>query len=303
MDKVCFYCLMSLGILLAGNSTLLAQEETGKKEKEEGDPAGDTFLYRFAQFLVPDKDDKPTRPDISFPGPDTATFPNSPYTLPKGRFYLETSPLVLTGSSSNLPTVYNWKYLLRYGVTDEVEFRLLGNGLTATFPDEPCERRTSGFAPLVFNIKVKFWDEPEENSWMPAMGAEIFLQTNFGSPFLQDGLQPGITLLFAKELTDTWTLEWSIGAQGKGLGKQKKEFTLELAIQWALEKEVTDRLSIFTHGYYNGTSLPGFSDDVVVGGGVKFDLTERLAVFGTYNAGVATKLPPYNTYIGLAQAF
>jgi len=37
-------------------------------------------------------------PDIREPGPDSSDFPNSPYSLPRGWNYLETSPVNYTGS-------------------------------------------------------------------------------------------------------------------------------------------------------------------------------------------------------------
>ena len=70
--------------------------------------------------------------DIRDPDPDTANFPNGAYTLPKGRLYIENSPLGLYGASrnGNQPRTYQWEYLIRYGLTDNLEFRLFSNGLT-----------------------------------------------------------------------------------------------------------------------------------------------------------------------------
>jgi hypothetical protein len=70
--------------------------------------------------------------DIRDPAPDTANFPNSAYTIAKGRVYIENSPLGLYSASPNgLPArVYQWEYLLRYGLTDNLELRIFSNGLT-----------------------------------------------------------------------------------------------------------------------------------------------------------------------------
>ena len=41
--------------------------------------------------------------DIRDPDPDTANFPNGAYTLPKGRLYIENSPVGFYGASKNTP--------------------------------------------------------------------------------------------------------------------------------------------------------------------------------------------------------
>ncbi len=73
-----------------------------------------------------------TKIDIRDPDPDTANFPNGAYTLPKGRLYIENSPLGLYSASKNgnQPRIYQWEYLIRYGLTDNLEFRVFSNGLS-----------------------------------------------------------------------------------------------------------------------------------------------------------------------------
>lgn len=144
-------------------------------------------------------------PDIRDPGPDTANYPNSPYTLPRGWNYLETSPVNLTaGINGRQAEIYNWNYLLRMGITDRVEFRLFGNGLVAAEAGLGKEA-TSGFAPLVFDTKIHFWDE-HPGHLIPAAGLELYVQTPWGSPAFDQGTLPGATLLFRN------TLPWDIEA-------------------------------------------------------------------------------------------
>ncbi len=85
--------------------------------------------------------------DIRDPDPDTANFPNGAYTLPKGRMYVENSPLGLYGASKNTPRIYQWEYLLRYGLTDNLEFRIFSNGLTAQAAMAK-QKATTGYSPL-----------------------------------------------------------------------------------------------------------------------------------------------------------
>ena len=125
--------------------------------------------------------------DIRDPDPDTANFPNGAYTLPKGRVYIENSPVGFYGRSAGSAAQYNWEYLFRYGMTDNLEFRIFSNGLTAT----RGRRGTVGFSPLAFDFKINFWEE-NTKYWLPAMGVELYIQTTFGSPAFNSGTQPSL---------------------------------------------------------------------------------------------------------------
>src|SRR5262249_45438667 len=77
----------------------------------------------------PDKPPVPW-PDISQPGPDMGDFPNSAYTLPKGKAYIEFAPFTLGGPDAENPSSFTMPFLLRYGATEDVELRLFGSGFT-----------------------------------------------------------------------------------------------------------------------------------------------------------------------------
>lgn len=58
-----------------------------------------------------------------------ANFPNGSFTLPQGSAYVET-----TGNYNSKSTYfdeqYNASYLLRYGLTDNIELRVMSDGYT-----------------------------------------------------------------------------------------------------------------------------------------------------------------------------
>ena len=90
----------------------------------------------FPEGIDPELLERPR--SIRDPGPDTANYPNSPNTIPRGAVYLETSPVLYTGGITNLqPPIYNTEFLLRMGLTDRVEFRLFSNGFT-WLQNAPC---------------------------------------------------------------------------------------------------------------------------------------------------------------------
>jgi hypothetical protein len=237
------------------------------------------------------------RPDIREPGPDTANFPNSPHTLPQGRAYIETSPVFLSGPSRGTPPTYNAEFLLRYGLTDRVELRLFGNG--PTFETGPLG--SNGLGPIAYDIKTSLWKENKDYH-IPAVGLEVFLLTPSGSKRLNQGTQPSITLLFAHTLPFEIVLEWNVGLVGDP-SPNNNFSAIEPAAAWAFEREIFTDFFFFLQGYFNGPTLPRYGDGVELGGGVRWALTDRLAIWASYNGGVSKEAPTTIFYLGGAMAF
>lgn len=268
--------------------------------------------------IIDEDDDAYDGPDITNPGPDLGDFPNSAATLPRGRVYLEMAPLTLAAADRNSPGSYSWPFLLRYGVTDDVEFRLLGSGLASVWGSEG----TTGFAPLSFDMKVHLWDE-QPDSWIPASSLEVILQTDWASPAFQGGTQPSINLNFDLPLTERTTLEWTIGYSGvqevvdvvtgevyvpilnylMPVVQRTNLSAYQFSFQWAIERKLTERFQVFVHGYYNGPILLQQGPGDVVGLGFFWTHTQRLMWFGSCNAGLDDNVAPVSGQIGLALAF
>jgi hypothetical protein len=262
--------------------------------QEDADDARDEVLTRRSNH------------DVTLPGPDTANFPNSAFTLPKGRAYIESSPVAFFGKSPSFPAQYNWEFLIRYGITDDLEFRLFSPGLSATLG----KHQTTGFSPLTFDFKYHMWDENLEKH-IPAVGAEIYIQTPFGSPFFNGGTQPSIALLLDHTLPFDVLLEHNFGLTG--VQSTFGEAVYEFSYQWALQRQVFKDFAVFTHGFLNSAALPRLPifqrhipqappSALVVGGGFLWNLSRRLAVFGSYNAGLAEDSPRMIGLLGFAIA-
>jgi hypothetical protein len=250
--------------------------------------------------------------DIRDPDPDTANFPNGAYTLPKGRLYIENSPLGLyRGSSSgNQPAIYQWEYLIRYGLTDNLEFRVFSNGLSS----EASQGHTPGFVgyqPLAFDFKANFWEENTKYH-IPAMGVEIYLQTKFlGSAAFNSGTQPSINLLFDQSLPFDIGFEYNVGYTG--VQNSSGQIAYQFSYQWSLQREVVKDFDVFFHGFYNAAALPRLSqfqtastaaipNVTVVGFGGIWTVNNRLAVFGSYNFGLTPDAPQAFALLGFALA-
>jgi hypothetical protein len=239
----------------------------------------------------------PAEPDIRKPGPDTANFPNGPYTLPQGRVCIEASPVFISGPSQGSAKTYNAEFLVRYGLTDRVELRLFSNGPTF----ERGRFAASGMAPLAWDIKTNLWKENEEYH-IPAVGLEVFVLTASGSRRLNQGTQPSINLLFDLTLPFAFQLEWNVGMVGDP-SPNNNFSSIEPAAAWALQRELFENFAVFFQGYFNGPTLPRFGDGVELGGGGVWTPTKRFAFFTSYNGGVSRAAPTTIFQLGGAVAF
>ena len=255
-------------------------------------------------------------PDISNPGADLANFPNSAFTLPKGRAYVETSPISWYGGAPLTAPQYNAEFLLRYGFTDDIELRLFGNGASWT----GGRMDHSGFSPIAFDTKVHLLDE-REDLFLPAAGFEAYIQTELlASRGYSQGTNAGLSMNFDQSLPLDIDLEYNFGAN------QVRKFNgdpyWQFNFQWALQKDVFDKdVALFIHGFYNATSLPRLPatlaisiDDpqflgikppqiAAVGGGALWTLNSRLVVWGQASGGVTHYSPSVITNFGFAIAF
>ncbi len=78
---------------------------------------------------------------------------------------------------------------------------------------------------------------------------------------------------------------------------------IEPAAAWAFEREIFKNFFGFLQGYFNGPTLPRFGDGVELGGGVRWTINKRLALWASYNGGVSKEAPTTIFYAGGALAF
>lgn len=286
------------------------------------EPPGPRPLFGPGSGAPPDDPPAPDKPpvpwpDISQPGPDLGDFPNSAFTLPKGKAYFEMAPFTLGGPDAENPSSYTTPFLLRYGATDDVELRIFGSGFTKVYGSHP----ETGFSPIALDTKIHMWDQ--NNDWfIPAMSLEAYIQTNWGTKAFDGGWQESIALNFDLLLTKKTNLEWTIGYSGVqdavnvvtgNRFKPRHHFLVpsvhranlnvyQLSIQWALEHELTEKLQVFTHGFYNGGILIQQGAGIMVGAGAFWKFSPRLIGWGSCNAGLTPADPDVLGQIGFAYA-
>ncbi len=267
-------------------------------------PGDDNLVYRLVQRFVPEGDrGRPPPCDIATPGPDTANFPNSPLTLPKGRSYIECDPGTFSLAGANgTPATWSWPFLIRTGVTDACELRLFSQGPTVVGPTASTPA-FDGFAPLAFDVKIHVWGEADQ-LWIPIIGVEAFVLTGIASRPFNVGTEPGIVLLVEHRMPGDWLLEWNVGCFGTGGNGIPDILSLpDMGVQWALQKQLTERVAVFYQGFYNAAGIPYFPSDLVSGLGAQWTVTQRLAVYASYNWSLDRDGSPSGGSSGFAYAY
>jgi len=264
----------------------------------------DNIIYRLVHRLIPEGDrGRPPPCDITDPGPDTANYPNSPLTLPKGRSYIETVPGTYSlAGADGTPATWSWPFMMRTGLTDSCELRIISQGPTVVGATDTSPA-VDGFAPLVFDVKIHLWGEPDQ-LYVPIVGVEAFVLTGIASKPFSVGTEPAIDLLFDHRLPGDWLIEWNVGVYGTGGNGIPDILSLpDLGAQWAIQKQATDNLAVFFHGYYNAAGIPYFPSDLVSGLGAQWNPTQRLAVYTTYNWSLDGSGSPSGGFSGFAYAY
>ena len=261
-----------------------------------------------------------SRPDIANPGADLANWPNSAFTLPEGRAYIEFEPLSYSagfGVGTSQPPQYSMDFLLRYGLTDNIELRLFGNGPTRTLGDT----QAWSFSPLAFDTKVHVWSE-QHDIWLPALGIEAYIQTQWlGNSATNAGTQPSINFNFDQSLPWGIDFEYNLGAvRNRESVDGRNANVWEFSFQWSLQRDFFDQnLAFFIHGYLNAPSLPRVHNGTalnmaaqsslanyeqnVVGAGLIWTINSRLSVWGQTSAGTNQASPSLLSNVGFAVAF
>ena len=260
-----------------------------------------------------------SEPDIGNPGPDLANWPNSAFTLPQGRVYIEFEPLSFSSAvavGTPQPVQYSMDYLLRYGLTDNIELRLFGNGPTYT----GGSTNSWNFSPLGFDTKIHCWGE-QKDIFLPAMGIEAFLQTEWlGNTTTNSGTQPGVSFNFDQSLPFEIDFEYNLGAvRTQDVTSDQKNNVWGFSFQWSLQRDFWDKnLAWFIHGYYNAPSLPRVPNSQgvksatgtvvgeqqnVVGAGWVWTINSRVSMWGQASAGTNASTPSMLSHMGFAVAF
>ena len=252
------------------------------------------------------QDDLPRWPDVSNPGLDLGDFPNSAFTIPAGTCLVELAPFSYLGEDPANPAEYFTQFLLRFGLTDDVEFRILGNGLTAT-----CgEPYSTGFSPLVLDGKIHLWDERRE--WfLPASSLEVALTTDWGASSLSSGYQPSIYLNFDLPLFEATTLEWTVGygeVVGQAMIRTPRGSLVatdanlnQVSFAWSFGQELTDNLEVFLTGI-TAQPIEGQAGGTLLACGGFWRWSDRLSYFGSLGWGVTPDAPQFGAQLGLGIA-
>ncbi|GAK88364.1 hypothetical protein JCM19297_2877 [Nonlabens ulvanivorans] len=178
------------------------------------------------------------RPDVT----------ESPFTVGKGNFQIETGATFIDNSENGLKiteTVYNTT-LLRYGLSSNFELRLGWDFLNANTKDGSQELfDVTGFNPLLIGAKIEITDE---NGWIPQIGLLTHLKLPFTAVSEFKPENTGMELIFAfnHTLTDRSGLGYNLGTRTGSDG------SLEYIYSVSYGYSITDKIGVYgeLYGYF-----------------------------------------------------
>jgi hypothetical protein len=240
--------------------------------------------------------------NIHDPAPDTSNFPNSANTLPKGRLYIENSPLGLLLAPPGESNEYQWSFLIRYGLTDRIELRTFSNGLTVR--GQPDEK--TGFSPLAFDVKVHLLDQKKD--YLPSLGVEAFILTRLGTEAFVSGTAPSVNALFTHTLPKRFKVEYNFGITREFIPSGEKVY--RFSFPWAVTQNIVEDFEIFVQGFIGSATLRRFQrertdfiqETNAAGAGVMWTVHSRVAIWSSYSFGFS-KVSPDILNVGFAVAF
>jgi hypothetical protein len=153
------------------------------------------------------------REEINSDRPDQS---DSPFLVPRGSlqvetgFYIERDRTIEINSSN----VAFHSSLLRYGVNENIELRLVSEYLGRYVEHSGVVTSKSGFSPLVLGMKLRLADE--SGIW-PQIGFTSHIKLRAGSSgFVQSNTTTNLRFVFAHNLTSRWVLNYNVGAEWNG---------------------------------------------------------------------------------------
>lgn len=162
----------------------------------------------------------------------------SPYTVGKGNFQIETGASFIDNSTDKLDqteTIYNTA-LLRYGLSQNFEIRVGWDYINAQTKRNQLELfNDTGFNPLLVGAKIEITDE---NGWIPQIGLLGHLRLPFTAVSAFKPENTGMEFLFSFDhtLSDKAGLGYNLGAR---IGDDRSlEYTYTIAYGHSLTEKI-----------------------------------------------------------------
>lgn len=236
-------------------------------------------------------------PNIREPGPDAPDFPDSPYTVPPGIVYLETSLTLVTMDWPRLRE-YATATLIRIGLVEDWELRLSSPGLIVRVgpPDS-----TSGFGPITIGAKHHLFNGSEDECW-PAVGLIMQITTRTGADAFRPGIaEPAIFCNFDHTLPWGMEFEWNAGVSLRR--NEAGHSQLQAQLLFALTRPLGEELRLFAHGFFFVPASSGNDAELVIGPGVLWIISDRVAMDASISFGLTEESPDAIARIGVSLAF
>ena len=242
------------------------------------------------------------------PDPEIPSYPENTDTLPQGMAMIEISPFGYVGGSSEEGEQFNNPFMIQYGLTDNIELRVIDNGFSFT----SGYRQYRGFEPPTFGALIHLIDQGDD-FFEPSIAFESLFATDLlGNDATRGGFQP--TLQFAVEHTLPMEISFNYTLAALRTRNEINQNTWEFQFSWAFQRPMfRDDLDLFIHGTYNTadltapyspTSSPLYSTgESVAGGGFVWKYAPRFSIYGQLSGGLTSTTPSMISWGGFSWAF
>jgi hypothetical protein len=247
-------------------------------------------------WIMRGQDGELSRPNVRDPGTDYSDFPNSAEVVSVGEYYLSVG---WNYTATRAPQVTDnfVPFAVRFGVIEDVELRITGQGVTQE--DGPDYNET-GFSPLSFGFKWHLLDSRAER-YRPAMGLEVDVATRIASDFFDPGHPvPVVSLNFDQPLPGAWSLSWntSVTWEVGDNGAQFAQWNLPCSLDYAFN----DDFDVYWQGLLNLPASAGVQEELLTGVGFNAYLGDRWSIWGNYNWGLTQPSESRCVFVGLTFA-
>lgn len=180
---------------------------------------------------------------------------------------------------------------IKYGITDWVEIRLLGNYLSHKEKSSTQDDKLSGMTALILSPKFRVL---EQEGWL----SKISLTTSFTFPdigkteFQNKEINLGYRVLVENSLGGKFSLAHAIGADWDDNSKAVWALSSVLGISH------TDKIGTFWEVY--GTLASEFSDTILINGGMTYFLNNNLQADAMIGIGLNDAAADYYISFGIA---
>jgi hypothetical protein len=252
-----------------------------------------SFLLLFVFILVRFGIAQDSKPEMISDRPDQT---ESPYLIPQGALQVESGSFFERNHDGNT-TIFNVGFkstLIRYGVNDNLELRLISEYLGEYVDASETLSNREGRGPITLGVKLKL---AKQNGAWPQTGLISHIKLRAGSKgFSKSYTATSIRVAFSNTLNDKWTLDYNAGLEWNGESPEAI-FLGSVSLSYLIATKLTGFVEGYSFFPEDGLADTRFDSGLMY----KLTSTVQLDVMGGF--GLCKIAPDYFLATGVSMRF